>query len=59
MSMTDEQHETFMETLARRNHCNSVDEMYAAIGYGGLQISRMLPKLKEEYTKLKAPRSSL
>ena len=54
MSMTDEQHETFMETLARRNHCNSVDEMYAAIGYGGLQISRMLPKLKEEYTKLKA-----
>ena len=54
MSMTDEQHETFMEALARRNHCNSVDEMYAAIGYGGLQISRMLPKLKEEYTKLKA-----
>ena len=28
--------------------------MYAAIGYGGLQISRMLPKLKEEYTKLQA-----
>ena len=54
MSMTDEQHETFMEVLARRNHCNSGDEMYAAIGYGGLQISRMLPKLKEEYTKLKA-----
>ena len=54
MSMTDEQHEAFMEALARRNRCNSVDEMYAAIGYGGLQISRMLPKLKEEYTKLKA-----
>jgi len=33
---------------------NTVDELYAAIGYGGLQISRMLPKLKEEYTKLQA-----
>ena len=54
MTLTDEQHDVFMETLARRNRCNSVEEMYAAIGYGGLQISRMLPKLKEEYTKLQA-----
>ena len=30
------------EALARRNRCNSVEEMYAAIGYGGLQISRCL-----------------
>lgn len=28
--------------------------MYAAIGYGGLQLARILPKLKEEYTRLKA-----
>ena len=54
MTLTDEQHDIFMEALARRNRCNSVEEMYAAIGYGGLQISRMLPKLKEEYTKLQA-----
>ena len=33
---------------------NSLEEMYAAIGYGGLQLSRMLPKLKEEYTRLQA-----
>ena len=36
------------------NIVNSVDEMYAAIGYGGLQLARILPKLKEEYTRLKA-----
>mgnify|MGYP000754996060 CR=1 FL=1 len=53
MTLTDEQHDVFMEALARRNRCNSVEEMYAAIGYGGLQISRMLPKLKEEWQKLK------
>ena len=28
---------------ARRNRCNSVDEMYAAIGYGGLQITVCCP----------------
>ena len=32
MTLTDEQHDVFMETLARRNRCNSVEEMYAAIG---------------------------
>ena len=51
--LTEEQREPFMGNLARRNHCNTVDEMYAAIGYGGLQISRMLSKIKEEYAKLK------
>ena len=54
MVIPPEQMEDFMSTLARRNHCNTVDEMYAAIGYGGLQMARILPKLKEEYAKLKA-----
>ena len=54
MTLSDEQRPVFMEALARRNRCNSVEEMYAAIGYGGLQLSRMLPKLKEEYTRLQA-----
>ena len=38
--------------LLKKTSFGSMDEMYAAIGYGGLQLSRMLPKLKEEYTKL-------
>ena len=54
MTLSDEQRPVFMEALARRNRCNSVEEMYAAIGYGGLQLSRILPKLKEEYTRLQA-----
>ena len=54
MVIPPEQYDEFMSNLARRNHCNSVDEMYVAIGYGGLQLARILPKLKEEYTRLKA-----
>ena len=42
MTLTDEQHDVFMEALARRNRCNSVEEMYAAIGYGGLQILSLI-----------------
>ena len=54
MSIPDEDYDDFMNNMARRNRCNSVEEMYAAIGYGGLQLSRMLTKLKDEYAKLKA-----
>ncbi|MGN0975969.1 MAG: RelA/SpoT family protein [Gemmiger sp.] len=54
MTIPDDKYDEFMANMARRNRCNSTEEMYAAIGYGGLQMSRMLTKLKEEYTRLKA-----
>ncbi len=54
MTLSDEDHDEFMANLARRNRCNSAEELYAAIGYGGLQLSRMLTKIKEEYARLKA-----
>ncbi len=46
--------EGFVTELARRNRMNTPDEMYAAIGYGGLQMSRVSAKMKEEYAKLQA-----
>ena len=55
MNIPPEQYDEFMDNLARRNRCNSVDELYAALGYGGLQMSRVLPKLKDEYSRLKPP----
>ena len=54
MTIPPELYDEFMSNLARRNRCNSVEEMYAAIGYGGLQLSRMLTKIKDEYARLKA-----
>ena len=47
------QWDDFMSELARRQRLNSAEEMYAAIGYGGLLVSRLVPKIKEEYAKLK------
>ena len=54
MTVPPEKSEEFLAALARRNHCNTVEELYAAIGYGGLQMARILPKLKDEYNRLKA-----
>ncbi len=47
-----DKYDEFMETVARRQRLNTTEEMYASIGYGGIQIARLLPKLREEYAKL-------
>ncbi len=52
ISIPGGQYEEFMENISRRQRMNCAEEMYAAIGYGGLQIGRILPKIKEEYHKL-------
>lgn len=42
----------FLEEAARKQKCASVDELYAAIGYGGIFLDKLIPKLKEDYQKL-------
>ncbi len=51
-------YEEFIKALTERQHMPTVDDFYAAIGYGGISIIKMLPQIKEAYTKLtkeKAP----
>ena len=45
----------FLADIARRQRCNSVEDLFAAIGYGGVILSRIMPRIKEEYLKRKAP----
>ena len=40
--------------ILKRLAFTSLDDLYAAIGYGGMTIANCLPKLKEEWQKLKA-----
>ncbi len=42
----------FLEKIAERQHCNSVDEFFAAIGYGGLTLTKIIPRIREEYAKI-------
>ncbi|MBQ3817308.1 MAG: bifunctional (p)ppGpp synthetase/guanosine-3',5'-bis(diphosphate) 3'-pyrophosphohydrolase [Clostridia bacterium] len=49
--LSDEEYETFIEDIAKRQRMGSVDEFYAAVGYGGILLSKILPRIKEEYNK--------
>lgn len=49
--LTEEEKETFIAELAQRMKYNSVDDFYAAIGYGGIIVSKLMPKVKEDYAK--------
>lgn len=43
--------ESFLSDVIHRQNCNSLEDFYASIGYGGVQLWRILPKIKEEYFK--------
>lgn len=43
---------SFLTKLAERQHCATLDDFYAAIGYGGISVIRMMPHIKEEYNKI-------
>ena len=44
----DDQLDDFINSCSRRLRQNNAEELYAAIGYGGMTIANCLPKLKEE-----------
>ena len=49
--LSDEDYDKFIKRLAERQRMENVDDFYAAIGYGGLSIIRLMHYIKEEYQK--------
>ena len=52
INLSDEDYDKFVENLAKRQRLNNAEEMFAALGYGGLQLSKVMFKAKEDYTKM-------
>ncbi len=50
--LTDEEYEPFVMKMAERQHCKNIEEFYAAIGYGGISLSKLMPRAKDDYLKL-------
>lgn len=46
-----EKYEAFLKKIAERQHCTNLDDFYAAVGYGGIQITRLMPGIKDEYNR--------
>ena len=42
----------FLEETAKKQKLSGVEELYAAIGYGGITLEKLMPKLKEDYIRL-------
>ena len=49
--MTEEDANDIFPKMLQKQHCNTIDDLYAAIGYGGIQIWKILPRIKDEYQK--------
>lgn len=44
-------YEKLVEKIAQRQHFENIEDFYAAVGYGGVQISRLMPGIKDEYNR--------
>ena len=49
--LPDDQMQAFLSEIAQRQKLNNVDEFYAAIGYGGISLSRIMPRIKDDFLK--------
>ena len=51
MRVPEEDLEEFLRLDMRKHSCETLDDFFAAIGYGGVQLSKVMQRLKVEYTK--------
>ncbi|MDE6658899.1 MAG: bifunctional (p)ppGpp synthetase/guanosine-3',5'-bis(diphosphate) 3'-pyrophosphohydrolase, partial [Eubacterium sp.] len=49
--LSGEKYNDFIVRIAERQHFSDTDEFYAAVGYGGIQINRLMPGIKDEYNR--------
>ncbi len=51
INLSEKEYEEYIDDLSRRMRFADAEEFYAAIGYGGVLISKILPRIREDYTK--------
>lgn len=51
IKFTEEEYEKFLRNITERQRCENIDDFYAAVGYGGISISKQMPYIREYYSK--------
>ena len=51
INVPPEDMEKFLADDMKRHNCATLDDFYAAVGYGGIILSRILQRLKDSYAK--------
>lgn len=54
INFTDDELEEYTSELAKKYRFANSEEFYAAIGYGGILLSKILPRIKDDYNKKNA-----
>lgn len=49
--ISDNKLEEFLIPIMKKNQCATIEDFFAAVGYGGIQLWRIMPRLKNEYIK--------
>lgn len=49
INLPDKEMEKFIADIAERQHCSSIEDFYNKIGYGGIILSRIMPRVREDY----------
>ena len=52
--VTDAEINDIVSVIAKRVGINNVDDFYNTLGFGGISLSRFIPKIKDEIEKLRA-----
>ena len=55
MPLTQEQLLTILREDLRQPNCDTLDDFHAAIGYGGLSLTKLMPRIRESYMRRFAP----
>ncbi len=59
ITFADGEYEKYIEELSRKLRFSATEEFYAAIGYGGLLLSKIVIRIKEDQNKRNAAAKSL
>jgi GTP pyrophosphokinase len=54
INLPESEYEEFLSDDFKRHNCETLDDFYASIGYGGILLSKIIPRLKDKYEKLHA-----
>ncbi len=52
INLPEKQLQEFLLRVAERQKLSTADDLLAAIGYGGLSLNKLIPRIKEDYAKL-------
>ena len=52
INLPEKQLQEFLLRVAERQKLATADDLLAAIGYGGLSLNKLIPRIKEDYAKL-------